>query len=245
MSQSQYDLLAELSEQTANSPLRKFYEEHTMFEVLGDVTGLTVLDLACGTGLYTRRFKERGATRALGVDNAEGMIAYARHLEKKEPLGVEYLVKDASDLGEIGTFDCVVGTYLLHYAPSREALRSICTNIRKALKPDGRFVTICVNPAINLTDPSYYLNYGFKVSGGESDGAPLSLEIVVPGLETTLSAFRWSRETYEAALKHAGFCDLVWHSPQLDPLGIEIFGEAYWTAYLATPHAVVLTARPG
>lgn len=244
MSQSQYDALAELSEQTANSPLRKFYEEHTMFEVLGDLRGLTVLDLACGTGLYTRRLKERGVKCVLGVDNSEGMIAYARHLESKKPLGVEYLVKDAADLGDVGTFDCVVGTYLLHYAPTRESLFAMCTHIRKVLKPGGRFVTICMNPAINVTDPSYYLNYGFQVSGGQGDGGALTLEIVLPGMETKLSAFRWSRETYEAALKHAGFEGLVWHPPQLDPLGVEIFGEEFWTAYLATPHAAVLSARP-
>jgi SAM-dependent methyltransferase len=181
----------------------------------------------------------------LGVDNSEGMIAYARHLEEKEPLGVEYLVKDAADLGDVGTFDCVVGTYLLHYAPTRESLFAMCAHIRKVLRPGGRFVTICMNPDINISDPSYYLNYGFQVSGGERDGAPLTLEIVLPGMETKLSAFRWSRETYEAALKHAGFDGLVWHPPKLDPMGIEIFGEEFWTAYLATPHAAVLSARPG
>lgn len=242
---SQYDALAEMSEQTAHSPLRKFYEEHTLFDALGDVKGLCVLDLACGTGLYTRRLKERGVKRVLGVDNSEGMIAYARHLEAKDPLQLEYLVKDAAELGEVGRFDCVVGTYLLHYAPTREALFSMCRNVRGVLEPRGRFVTICLNPDINLSDPAYYLNYGFQVSGGKHDGSQLTLEIVLPGMETRLTVFRWSRESYEAALTAAGFTELRWHPPLLDPMGVEIFGEEFWTAYLATPHAAVLSARAG
>ena len=48
---SQYDLLASLTEATAEAPLRKYFEEHTFFEALGDVQGKTILDIGCGTGL--------------------------------------------------------------------------------------------------------------------------------------------------------------------------------------------------
>lgn len=242
---SQYDVLAELSEQTEHSPLRKFYEEHTLFHVLGDVESLSVLDLACGTGLYTRKLKQRGGRRVLGVDNSEGMIAYARRLEETSPLNVEYLVGDATALGDVGTFDLVVGTYLLHYAPTRDELLAMCRNVRAVLEPGGRFVTICVNPEINLSDPTYYLNYGFQVSGGFVDGDQIALEIVLPGMETKLFAYRWSKQTYEEMLRAAGFIDLVWHPPLCDPQGIENFGEDFWTAYLQTPHAAVLSARAG
>lgn len=239
---SQYDALADLSEQTAHSPLRKFYEEHTMFSALGDVQGRDVLDLGCGTGLYTRKLKERGARRVLGVDNSEGMVGYARYLEEREPRGVEYLVRDAARLGEVGTFDCVVGTYLLHYAPTRDELYSMCHAIRRTLAPGGSFVTVCMNPAINLDDPQYYMNYGFRVTGGPTDGALVTMEIILPGMETKLSAFRWSNESYDGALGAAGFEQITWHTPQLDPMGAEVFGEDFWVDYLARPHAVVISA---
>jgi SAM-dependent methyltransferase len=242
---SQYDALAELSEQTANSPLRKFYEEHTLFHTLGDVENLSVLDLACGTGLYTRKLKARGAKRVLGVDNSVGMIDYAQHLERTEPVGVDYRVGDVTALGDIGVFDTVLAAYLLHYAPTKESLFAMCRNVRASLAPGGRFVTIAVNPDINLTDPAYYLPYGFQVSGGEVDGAALTLEIVLPGMEMKLNAHRWTRESYESALREAGFVDIEWLQPKCDALGIEIFGEEFWTAYLAQPHAVVFTARAG
>ena len=240
---SQYDALAELSEQTAHSPLRKFYEEHTLFNALGEVDAMSVLDLACGTGLYTRKLKERGAQRVLGVDSSEGMISYARHLEETDARDVEYLVRDVSALGDVGQFDRVLAAYLLHYAPTREALFDMCRNVRAALKPDGRFVTVCVSPDINLADPGYYLNYGFQLTGGKADGDLLTLEIVLPGMETRLFAHRWSRQSYEEALQSAGFVDITWHAPECDPMGVEIFGAEFWEDYLRTPHAAVLSAR--
>lgn len=240
---SQYDALAEVSEQTANSPLRKFYEEHTLFDALGEVGNLSVLDLACGTGLYTRKLKARGAKRVVGVDNSEGMIDYARHLERTEPIDVEYLVGDVGALGDVGVFDRVVAAYLLHYASTREQLSAMCRNVRASLAPGGRFVTIAVNPDINLSDPAYYLPYGFQVTGGQTDGAPLTLEIVLPGMEAKLNAHRWTRESYEEALRQAGFTDVQWLQPKCDAQGIELFGEEFWTAYLAQPHASVFTAR--
>ncbi len=240
---SQYDALAELSEQTAESPLRKFYEEHTLFDALGEVDSLSVLDLACGTGIYTRKLKERGARRVVGIDNSEGMIAYARYVEEKDALDVEYFVRDVSSLGDVGQFDRVMAAYLLHYAPTREALFSMCGNIGRALRPGGRFVTVCVSPDINLSDPGYYLNYGFQLSGGGADGDLLTLEIVLPGMETKLFAHRWTRQTYEEALRAAGFTDIHWHAPQCHPMGLEIFGEEFWSDYLRTPHASVLSAR--
>lgn len=240
---SQYDALAELSEQTAHSPLRKFYEEHTLFDALGDVRDLSVLDLACGTGLYTRKLKERGGRRVVGVDNSEAMINYARRLEAQEPKQVEYLVQDATSLGDVGTFDCVVGSYLLHYAPSKEALAAMCASIRRALPKGGRFVTVCVNPDINLADPAYYSNYGFQVSGGVNDGEQLTLQIVVPGLEATLVAYRWTKQSYENALREAGFVDIAWHPPLCHPEGVELFGEEFWEPYLKNPHAAVMSAR--
>ncbi len=90
---SQYDLLASLTEATARVPLRKYFEEYSFFGALGDVRGQSVLDIGCGTGLYTRRLKQRGAARVLGLDASAGMIEYARHLESLHPLGVEYVVR--------------------------------------------------------------------------------------------------------------------------------------------------------
>ncbi|MDG2305017.1 MAG: class I SAM-dependent methyltransferase [Candidatus Binatia bacterium] len=63
--------------------------------MVGGLAGRTVLDLACGTGFYTRRLKERGASSVLGVDLSREVIEVARRHEGENPVGVSYRVADA------------------------------------------------------------------------------------------------------------------------------------------------------
>jgi toxoflavin synthase len=236
---SQYDLLASLTEATAAAPLRKHFEEHSFFEALGDVRGQSVLDIGCGTGLYTRRLKQRGAATVLGLDASAGMIEYARHLESLQPLGIEYVVKDAADAGGVGRFDVVTATYLLHYAPSREAMSGMCRSIHEALVPGGRLVSICLAPEINLTDPGYYHPYGFEMASRGGEGAEVTMTSVMPEMPFTIKAYAWSRATYEAALAEAGFKEVRWYAPRISPEGLKELGRGYWQAYLDQPHAAI------
>lgn len=239
---SQYDLLAKISEATAEMPLRKHFEEFTFFNALGDITGRSVLDVACGTGLYSRRLRQRGARRVVGLDSSDGMIAYARHLEEQAPLGIQYVVQDATSAGELGTFDVVTATYLLHYAPSVEQMRGMCAMLRRALAPGGRLVSLCLNPDAQVTDPAYYRPYGFELrSRGPRDGQEAQLVSLSPELPFSLTAYHWSRATYEAALRSAGFQNIVWREPEIAPEGLAAFGEAHWRDYLRAPHAAVFT----
>lgn len=240
---SQYDALAQMSEMTAEAPLRKFYEEPTFFAALGDVTGRSVLDLACGTGIYTRRLKQRGATRVVGIDESEGMIAYARERESRERAGIEFQVRDARHLGELGVFDVVTATYLLHYAPTRDALFSMAKSIRASVAKGGLFASICFNPDARLSDPEYYRAYGFAIECSGREGDESALHILIPGMETTLKAFYWTRATYEAALVEAGFSDVKWATPLVSDEGLQAFPPGFWDAYVAAPHAAVFTAR--
>ena len=238
---NQYDLLAKLSEATAEAPYRKHFEEFTFFKALGDVTGQSVLDVACGTGLYSRRLKQRGASRVVGLDASEGMIDYARHLERESPLGIEYVVQDAARAGDLGVFDVVVATYLLHYAPTRQDLGAMCGMLRRALAPGHRLVSICMSPDIQLTDSGYYRPYGFEIQSRGQEGDEVRLVSVLPELPFTLVAYQWTRPTYEAALRDAGFRDITWREPRVSPEGIAALGTSYWEPYLRQPHATVFT----
>jgi ubiquinone/menaquinone biosynthesis C-methylase UbiE len=243
MSTNQYDVLAQITEATAASPIRRFYEEHTFFRALGDITGKTILDVACGTGLYSRRFKQRGAARVVGLDNSEGMIAYARHLESSAPLGIEYVVQDAADAHTLGSFDIVTATYLLHYAPSSQVLASMCQNLRASLAPGALLVSLSMSPDIELETRSYYHKYGFELRSTGRDGDEVTLTSVIPGLSFELKAYHWSRAAYESALRGAGLRDITWHEPEIAPEGIAALGAEFWSDYLRRPHAAVISAR--
>src|SRR5262249_56939118 len=110
-------------------------------DMRGDRAGRPVGDLACGEGFYTRRLRQHGAARAVGVDLSEGMIHLAREQESAHPLGIEYLVQDGRDLRLSEDFDLAVAAYLLNYARDRAELGAMCRGIAPCLKPGGRFVT--------------------------------------------------------------------------------------------------------
>jgi SAM-dependent methyltransferase len=50
------------------------------FDLLGDMTGKSVLDIGCGTGRYMFEAVRRGATNVVGLDAAPGAIAMAKKM---------------------------------------------------------------------------------------------------------------------------------------------------------------------
>ena len=75
--QHAYDAIAERHRESKWLLFRHYIERYTLFAVLGDLRDRTVLDLACGDGVYTRQFKRAGAAAVTGVDISPAMIALA------------------------------------------------------------------------------------------------------------------------------------------------------------------------
>lgn len=74
-------------------------------DMLPPVHGLSGLDLGCGEGSNTRDLVRLGA-RMHAIDVAPTFIRHARDAEVTEPLGIAYLVADATDLPfASGSFD--------------------------------------------------------------------------------------------------------------------------------------------
>src|SRR5215471_18616675 len=112
---AEYDSFAERYQHSKALPFRAPVEAYTYLKLLGDVDGLSVLDLACGEGYDARLIRRAGAARVVGVDLSGEMIALAKREEASRPLGIEYIHSAAQDLGTIGAFDLVSAAYLLHY----------------------------------------------------------------------------------------------------------------------------------
>ncbi len=114
--------------------------------------GETVLDVACGNGVFSRRLAELGAS-VVATDFSEKFIELARARTERAGYGdaVEYLVADATDeermfaLGE-GRFDATVCNMALMDMPSIDPLMRV---LRRLLKPEGRFVFSVQHPAFN------------------------------------------------------------------------------------------------
>jgi SAM-dependent methyltransferase len=240
---AEYDDHASIYDQSYEAPIRRYVEAFTFKNLIGDVRGLSVLDVACGDGLYSRMLKRMGAARVLGVDLSEQMIEMARAKEASEPLGVEYRVADAAGIGHIGEFDVVTAIYLLHYAQTHEHLSAMCRALYRNLAPGGRLVTLVASPSFPEPGRSDYSVYDFTVDLPEPDrdGAQGTMRMRLGTFEVAVTYHRWKRETYEGALRDAGFSSITWGSPTLEPEGLEKLGEAYWELYMKNPHLAFIT----
>ena len=113
-----YDSIAEEYRDSKQLPFREHLERHTLFQLLGDVRGKTVLDMACGEGFYTRLLKLAGASEVTGVDISAEMIRLAENREARHPLGCRYVRADAAAFRLQGPVDLVVAMYLFNYCRS-------------------------------------------------------------------------------------------------------------------------------
>lgn len=238
---SQFDDLATLYERFSEQPFRRALEFPSVLGALGDVRGMRVLDLGCGSGVYCRMLSRAGAEMT-GLDEATGMIDYAVQQEQDEPLGTQY-VRGFLPPELHGTFDAVLGVYVLPYATTYDALVELCRTAAEALSPGGRFVTLPVHPGFHR-DPNYYTPYGFRLHAYEpEDAAPIVLNIWAGRHEATVTARYWTSATLEQALDVAGFESAQWLDHRVSDAGMAEFGPGYWQPYLNVPHAALLACQ--
>ena len=244
---SQFDTLGETYDRTVTLTYRPHSEFHAKRRAAGDVAGRTVLDLGCGSGLYTRKYAQEGAARVVGIDVSDGMLATARAHDN--PANVEYLKRDAAhpdpggDPALDGRFDLVSSVYVVGYASTQEELIGFFTTAKRALaSADGRFVAMTLNPEYRR-DPEYYTPYCVSLTQvEEGEGAPVRLDVSAPGVEIHVGLFNWSRAVYEECAAKAGFGKISWTDVTVSDEGLTRFGRDYWAAYLAVPPIIVATA---
>ncbi len=150
-----YDRWASIYDREAN-PLIAL-EEPVVREALGDVAGLAILDLGCGTGRHSLWLANAGAA-VTAVDFSEGMLDEARR--KPGAGAVRFLAHDLHEPLPFGggSFDRVVSGLVLEHL--RE-LGPFFADARRVLRPGGRAVVSAMHPAMFLkgvqarfTDPS-------------------------------------------------------------------------------------------
>src|SRR5262249_34945768 len=221
---------------------RMHIEHFTFFELLGDLRGKSVLDLACGEGFFTRFLRHAGAGRVVGVDLSEGMIGLAREREAREPLGVGDLVHDAKGLQLGEQFDLVVAAYLLNYARTGDELLTMCRTCARHLKPGGRFVTVNNNPGQPPEAFGATAKYGLTkaLSGELCEGAPITFTLFLDAGPLEILNYHLSTATYEWALHAAGFRTVRWHAPRVSPVGLREADSGYWAGFLNQPPVIFL-----
>jgi SAM-dependent methyltransferase len=128
-------------EHAADSAYNAHYDRPAVLTVLGPVTGLRVLDAACGPGLYLRELLERGATVS-AFDASPVMVALARQLAANQ-VRIEQAVLGEPLPYPDGAFDLIVCALAIHYASDRAAaFAEFC----RVLRPGGAAVVSTQHP---------------------------------------------------------------------------------------------------
>jgi len=140
---ARYDDIAEFYEQrsggTVSDPATA-----ALLDLAGDVSGLRLLEVACGQGRVARELARRGATLT-GLDISAALLAQARAYEAAEPLGIGYLHADVTAPGALEglVFDGVVCNYGLS---DIDDLDGVLANVARWLRPGGAFVFSLLHP---------------------------------------------------------------------------------------------------
>jgi SAM-dependent methyltransferase len=240
---------SEIAEKYADSQdrrlLRVYIADPSLFDVIGDVSGLEVLDLACGDGRLSRQLRLRGAKSVLGIDAEPKMIQLAREREAESGGAIEYRVGRVGELGIVGNFDLAVPGFLLHYAETREELFRMCEDIYKNLKEGGRMVGINQNPDCPRNPHSRYGSTAEPIQEPPVEGGLVKITLWDGDSQICAPFFNyhWNKSTYEHALALAGFKDVKWNPMYVSEKGKEQFGEEFWQDWLNQQSLVVIEAR--
>ncbi|MBT2451408.1 class I SAM-dependent methyltransferase [Streptomyces sp. ISL-43] len=246
MSVQQYDEIGEAFEGFKALPLAQYGEVPSFLAMVGDVRGKSVLDLASGTGFYSREFKRRGAADVFGVDISGEMIAVAQAFEERDPLGVRYEVGDVAELNALELqFDVAVAVQLLNYAEDVAAMDRMCRNVHRSLAPGAEFFLLNQTPDYRFDGPPLD-KYGFRaaLTGEKAETGPrvrITALLDPQPIEFETNCPR--REVYEESLRAAGFSEVTWVPLEVSDAGVRKFGADFWADFLDNPPLQMLRCR--
>ena len=124
-------------------------ENRFIAEALGDVRGLTVLELGAGLGEASVWFATHGA-RVVSTDLSGGMLRLVRRVAARHGTRVDAVQMDGAVLAlPDASVDIIYGANVLHHVDTAACLREV----HRVLKPGGRgafWDPVRYNPVINV-----------------------------------------------------------------------------------------------
>lgn len=213
-----YDRWAEIYDEEVN-PL-VMIEEPEVAAALGDVSGLAILDVGCGTGRHAVRLASAGA-RVTGLDFSNGMLEKAR--AKAGADRVRFVHQDASGVlpFEARSFDRVISCLVVDHVRD---LAAFFGELRRVCRDDGLVVISVMHPAMMLKGVQARFNDPRTGARVLPQSVPNQISDYVMGaLEAGLRIRRLS--------EHSAGEDLVARAPRAEK-------------YLGWPMLFLMTATP-
>ncbi len=163
------------------------------------------LDVACGQGVFCRYLHEKGF-KAEGLDVSSALIEAAR---RRSPKALSFHHADAADPKALegATFDAVS---CLLAVQNIEHLVPVLKNVRRWLKPSGRFVMVVTHPCFRIPRQSHWeYDEGKKIQYRRVDlyATETEIPIVTPpkrGARGHTTTYHRPLQVYFEALASAG-----------------------------------------
>ncbi|MBI4500124.1 MAG: methyltransferase domain-containing protein [Gemmatimonadetes bacterium] len=102
------------------------------FEAFGDLRNRTVVDIGCGSGIYTLEALRRGATQVTAIDPAPGMLALVRERVEREGFAAGTEIREGFFPMKVPPHDFAIVMGVMDYIADPlkflEGLRSVVTD---------------------------------------------------------------------------------------------------------------------
>ncbi|KAL8711815.1 MAG: hypothetical protein Q9220_003759 [cf. Caloplaca sp. 1 TL-2023] len=256
---SQYDSIVNAYREMRKLPIA-ILESHNMRQALAPyIHGAKILDLACGSGHFSRQYVSWGASSVVGVDISKGQIADAKASSPTDTFTFHVADCGKPTLYEGGPFDIVTGCWLLNYAATEEEVVDMFRNIAMNLKDGGRFVGITPHPTedpvgqlearkkwYSIEDP---LLTAVKAESGGSIKDGVKVHVMAKGL--TFNNYHLKRSVYERAAKDGGMRGkLTWKPVTMPEDRSQVIADPkkydeVWGNYCEAPHFGIMIVEKG
>ena len=208
-------------------PQKKYVQYPSALSLLGNINGLSILDVGCGSGAFARELASQGAS-VVAYDISNEQIANAKKDPGISESKIEFIVSGPKDFRVEKKFDKAVSTLVLHYAHNAKHLKQFFSSTCDALKSDGKFVCILANPEFKRIGDNLYNRCFRKLNNGR-----MVVDFLDRNKNVSCSAeySDFSRMDYEKAALISGFKKFKWIKLKVSEIGKEEMGEEYWSGF--------------
>ncbi|KQL37171.1 bifunctional 2-polyprenyl-6-hydroxyphenol methylase/3-demethylubiquinol 3-O-methyltransferase UbiG [Psychrobacillus sp. FJAT-21963] len=170
-----------------------------IYELIGDFTNRTVLDLGCGDARFGKELLENGAKQYTGLEGSKQMAATA--IQQISGMNGEIHLESMESFHyPQNEYDLVTSRFAIHYVDN---IQKLFNNVHHALKENGKFVFSVQHP---LTTSSFES----KKAGDRRENWIVDDYFIVgerkePWMDEVVIKFHRTIEQYFQALVRAGF----------------------------------------
>ncbi|MEI4769068.1 class I SAM-dependent methyltransferase [Psychrobacillus sp. FJAT-51614] len=188
-----------------------------IYELVGDITNKTILDLGCGDARFGKELLEKRAKYYTGIEGSKQMAASAIQ-QISGMSGAIHLESMESFRYSQNEYDLVTSRFALHYV---EDIQKLFNNVHNTLKENGKFVFSVQHP---LTTSSFESKKaGDRRESWIVDDYFIAGERKEPWIDEVVIKYHRTIEQYFQALVRAGFqiVDLREGEPKLEHFSSE------------------------